>query len=207
MSQNSNNNNNTPSSGAADNTGGSGGAYYLDIETTGFTPENSKVITIQYCKLERYTGKRIGQLYILKEWESSEREILQKFINSVNLQDTYPFTFIPVGYNLKFENNFLYHRSMCHNLFPIKIFSRPYIDLHQLSILMNKGEFKGTKLNNFTNKPSDGSDIPNWYSQREYDKIINYITRETAEFVKFIEWAYKTIPDLKPKLEAHFQNS
>jgi len=46
--------------------------YYLDIETTGLEPIDHKVITIQWCEIERYTGKKVGELNILKEWESSE---------------------------------------------------------------------------------------------------------------------------------------
>ena len=55
-------------------------SYYLDIETTGFDPKFDKIITIQYQQLDIASGKPIGNLIILKEWESSEKEILKKFI-------------------------------------------------------------------------------------------------------------------------------
>jgi len=54
--------------------------YYLDIETTGLDPLHSKIITIQYMELDRNTGKPVGPLKILKEWESDEKTILKRFI-------------------------------------------------------------------------------------------------------------------------------
>jgi hypothetical protein len=180
--------------------------YYLDIETTGLEPIDNKVITIQWCEIERYTGKKVGELNILKEWESSEKEILEEFADAVTLTDPYAFTFIPIGYNLGFEHKFLSYRSDFHKTFPIEINTRPHIDLHQLAILLNGGEFKGTKLNDMTNKPSDGKSIPTWYENKEFDKINEYIVKEAEEFIGFIEWAYKTTPTLLPGLKDHFNN-
>ena len=179
-------------------------AYYLDIETTGLEPDDNEIITIQWCELERNTGRRTGDVNILKSWESSERDILTQFTDSVRLQDPYEFNFIPVGYNLAFEHGFLSRRSGIHGTFPIDIISRPYIDLQQLSILMNRGEFKGTKLSDMTNKPSDGRVIPEWYRQQEFSKIEEYVRTETDEFVKFIQWAFESVPGLTPSLRARF---
>ena len=70
--------------------------YYLDIETTGLDPLHSKIITIQYMELERNTGKPVGPLKILKEWESDEKTILKRFI-----EDFVPgnqWAFIPIGF-------------------------------------------------------------------------------------------------------------
>ena len=180
--------------------------YYLDIETTGLEPVENKIITIQWCEIERHTGKKIGDVNILKEWESSEKEILEEFVDLTKMTDPYPFTFIPIGYNLGFEHKFLSYRSDFHKTFPVEINTRPHIDLHQLAILLNGGEFKGTKLNDFTNKPSDGKLIPIWYEDKEFDKIEEYIKKETDEFIEFIEWSYKTIPTILPNLKNHFKN-
>ena len=54
------------------------GNYYLDIETTGLDEVESKITTIQYVELERSTGKQIGEITILKEWELGEEGILKK---------------------------------------------------------------------------------------------------------------------------------
>ena len=178
-------------------------SYYLDIETTGLEPSENEIITIQYAELERNTGKRIGDINILKSWESSEKEILTEFVDSVNLHDSYPFNFIPVGYNLGFEHKFLSYRSEVHKTFPVEIIPRPHIDLHQLAILLKQGEFKGTKLNDMTNKPSDGSKVPIWYRNKEYENIEKYIQDEADEFIKFVEWAFRQVPTLAKSLENH----
>ena len=54
--------------------------YYFDIETTGLDPEKCKIITIQFQELDSFSGEAKGELIILKVRESSEREILEKFI-------------------------------------------------------------------------------------------------------------------------------
>ena len=90
--------------------------FYIDIETTGLDPEKDKIITIQFQELDRYTGDATGELIILKEWESSEKEIISQFIEKSNILDDYDFSFVPIGYNLGFEHNFLKARSEINNL-------------------------------------------------------------------------------------------
>ena len=92
--------------------------YYLDIETTGLDPLRHKIITIQYMELERNTAKPVGQLKILKEWESDEKTILTKFIEESGINDSYKFTFIPVGFNLQFEHSFFWQRCISNGLKP-----------------------------------------------------------------------------------------
>lgn len=43
---------------------------------------------------------------------------------------------------------------------------------------------------------SDGKHIPILYENQEFEKIEEYIIKETDEFVEFIEWSYKTIPTI-----------
>ena len=171
------------------------GEFYLDIETTGLNPTIDKIITIQFQKLDRYTGEPIGELIILKEWESSEKEILKEFISRTDIL-VGGFNFIPVGYNLNFEHNFLKIRTTINNLPLIDVLNSPFIDLRAIGILMNKGQFKGSKLSNITGKQEDGINIPIWYENKDYDKIINYIENETKEFIKFNIWLYKKMPYL-----------
>ena len=130
------------------------GNYYLDIETTGLDEVQSKITTIQYVELERSTGKQIGEITILKEWELGEEEMLKKFIADSTITKKYDFDFIPVGYNLGFEHKFLLEKSAKYDLFPISILSRPCIDLHAVGIMMNKGEFRGSGLDQLTGKNS-----------------------------------------------------
>ena len=49
--------------------------YYFDIETLGTDPQDDKIITIQYQKLE--DGQPVEDMVILKEWESSEGDIVK----------------------------------------------------------------------------------------------------------------------------------
>jgi len=54
--------------------------YYFDMETTGFDFDKDEIITIQFQRLNGFTGEPIGELEILKSWESSEKEILETFL-------------------------------------------------------------------------------------------------------------------------------
>jgi len=170
--------------------------FYFDIETTGLNPKKDKIITIQYQKLDRQTGEPISELKILKEWESSEKEIIEKFLIDTKINSDYPFDFIPVGYNLGFINSFLKSKMDLNNLKPIYILGRPFIDLRAIGILMNHGEFKGSGLDQLTHKPKSSNNIPIWYENKEYEKITNHIQLKTKEFIKFNSWLYKKLPSL-----------
>ena len=145
--------------------------YYLDIETTGLDEVEDKITTIQYVELERGTGKQLGELTILKEWELGEEEMLRQFIEKSTITNKYDFDFIPVGFNLGFEHEFLQARSKKYNLEPISILTRPCIDLHAIAILMNKGEFRGSGLDKLTGKTHSGSPVVHWYDVKKYDLI------------------------------------
>ena len=174
-------------------------SYYLDIETTGIDQVRDKIITIQYQELERGTGKPIGDLHILKEWELGESEMLQKFIVDSSIVNSYPFDFIPVGMNLGFEHDFLLEKSTKYNKFPISVFSKPFIDLKSVLILMNKGEFRNSGLDKMTGKEHSGSPIPLWYKEKQYDKIEEYVIKETYEFGRLYQWLHNAMPSLHGK--------
>ena len=178
--------------------------YYLDIETTGTEPIRDKIITIQYMELERETAKPLGPLKILKEWESDEKTILTKFISETRVNDEYRFTFVPIGFNLDFEHRFFWWRCKAWGIEPISILGesgdqKPYIDLHLISILKNKGEFRGASLDFVTNKPHGGSNIPNLYREKKYAEIESYIKNEADEFVNLAQWLYREMPQLLEK--------
>ena len=168
--------------------------YYLDIETTGLDPLHSKIITIQYMELERNTGKPVGLLKILKEWESDEKTILKRFIEDFVPENDWAF--VPVGFNLQFEHDFFWQRCISNGLRPVDILKGPFLDLKTVVVLMNKGEFKGAALHNITGKPHSGSNIPNLYSEKKYEEIENYIKNETDEFSKFCVRLYEEMPRL-----------
>jgi hypothetical protein len=86
--------------------------YYFDVETTGTDFENDEIITIQRQRLG-YSGEPAGELNILKRWESSEREILEKF--SPNLT-CYPWDFVFVGKNMLFDFSMMDKRLNHHRM-------------------------------------------------------------------------------------------
>ena len=170
--------------------------YYLDIETTGLDPLHAKIITIQYMELERNTAKPIAPLKILKEWESDEKTILKKFISDSGIADGYKFSFIPIGFNLQFEHSFFWQRCISNGLKPIDVLGRPFLDLKTVAVIMNRGEFKGAGLDNITNKPHGGGNIPQLYGEKKYAEIESYIKKEAEEFSSFCFKLYKELPVL-----------
>jgi len=176
--------------------------YYFDIETTGLDRKKDKIITIQYQKLHRNSGKAIGPLKILKEWESSERGILQEFLDKSGILDDNDWSFVPVGYNLAFEHKFLKERSALHSFTPLDILNKPFIDLRAIGILMNQGEFRGSGLDKITGKATSGKSIPSWYHGQEFGKIIDYIENETRAFIQLHAWLLKEMPECMKKFKA-----
>lgn len=176
--------------------------FYLDIETTGLDPQTSKIITIQYARLDDFTSKQIGEIKILKEWESSEKEILRQFIIDYSITNSNPFSFVSVGFNLQFEHTFFIQRCKANGLEPFDIMSTPFIDLRPFGIIMNGGRFKGSGLDGITGKPHGGAIIPQWYAEKKYDEIENYIRKETTEFVQLCVWLYKELPTMLTRFKS-----
>ena len=172
------------------------GSFYLDIETTGLRPEKSQILTIQFQELDRYTGEAKRELIILKAWESSEKEIIEEFIKLSKINDDWKWNFIPHGYNLEFEHNFLMKRSEFYNLPKINIFGRPFVDLCHVGVLMNNGEFKGSGLDKISRKQGSGFDIIEMYCFEAYDQIEEYIKQEAKAYIEFYAWLRKRMPEL-----------
>ena len=168
---------------------------YLDIETTGLDPLQSKIITIQYMQLERNTAMPVGPLKILKEWEYDEKTILKKFISDFVPENQW--VFIPIGFNLEFEHKFFWQRCISNGLKPVDVLHGPFLDLKTIAVIMNKGEFKGASLHNITNKPHGGGNIPQLYAEKKYAEIESYIKNEAEEFSKFCVWLYEEMPKLQ----------
>lgn len=177
------------------------GNFYLDIETTGFDPQKDKIITIQFMELDRNTGEKIGDITILKEWELGEKECLEQFITQTNVTDPYPFSFISIGFNLSFEHKFLSEKSKTYGLGLIDITNRPHIDLRHIGVIMNRGEFRGSGLDKLTGKPHSGTIIPQWYYEKKYSDIENYIKVEALEFATFNSWLYSEMPEMLTKFK------
>ena len=172
--------------------------YYLDLETSGLNPELDKIITIQYQQVD-LEGNPIGDLTILKEWELGEEGVIRQFLNIFK-----KWEFIPIGMNLAFDFRFLLNkiekytgRKIDYN----ELSSIPYLDIKSILVLMNNGSFKGAKLSNFTGKGQNGINIPVYYDNKEYDKIINYVEKEAEEFIRFYKYLKINLSLLKYKFD------
>jgi uncharacterized protein YprB with RNaseH-like and TPR domain len=160
--------------------------YYFDIETTGLDCEKDEIITIQFQRLFLDTGMPDGPLRILKSWEYGENEktIIDELAPLIMIEN--PFKFVPVGNNLNFEFKFLLKKIakyMKNDIDPLYFHSRPHIDLKHVMILLNRGRFKGYNL--FLKKIQSGENVPTWYQNKEYFKIIQYIEMEAEAFTNF----------------------
>jgi len=168
--------------------------YYFDIETYSPNqrpdPRVDKIITIQFQKIDLRTGKPKGELEILKEWESSEKDIVSKFFYRF-FNDKNVWEFVAVGYNLNFEWELLIAKfkkyfNKDYNSFDIH-YKRPHIDIQHIVVLLNNGSFSGAKLDKFTGKPHDGSLIPKWYEEKKYNDIVTYIEKEAESFLNLLQ--------------------
>lgn len=162
--------------------------YYFDIETTGTDLEKDRIITIQFQELDSKTGKAIGDLTILKAWESSEEQISKAFLKI--FQPDYPWNFIPIGTNLSFDFFILNKRWKQYNInvsLKTLLYNHPYLDIRPILILANGGKFKEATLENLGYKNHAGSDIPVWYAAKDYEAIEKYIIEEAKGFIDFYQ--------------------
>ena len=164
--------------------------YYLDIETHSICPRpnplRDQIITIQYQKIDPY-GEPVGDLTILKSWESSEENIVKEFYSRF-MQNRKTWDFIPVGFNLGFEFDFFrfkFAKYIGTMMSESDFYNMPYIDMKHLAVMLNGGQFKGSGLDKFSSKPCSGSVIRDYYENKNYDAIDDYIRTETDAFMDF----------------------
>ena len=175
--------------------------YYLDFETEGLDPSRHKIITIQYQELDMRTGSPKGSLTILREWESSEAEIVSRFLEVLN--PTNDFDFIPVGFNLRFELFFLRERVarvLNQRLDDRWVFyGLPRIDIKSTLVMINGGRLKGTTLDWFVRKEAPNWKIPDLYHAGEFDAIERYFRDEAEKFVHAYRFLKQELPPLYQK--------
>src|SRR5207253_4773100 len=56
-------------------------------------------------------------------------------------------------------------------------FTKPYVDLGPILVMLNRGSLSGSSLHNFSDKES-GARVPRMYLAGRYSDIIDYVTRE-----------------------------
>lgn len=167
---------------------------FFDIETTGLDYRVHKLISIQL---------KIGNNppEIFASWESDEITIIEKLL--VRFQSIQEFS-ICVGFNsLTFDIPFIVSRSVnLKALFPSEAFRIFYnklahTDLKHLLIPNNNWCFTGLswdrvlEVYGFPPKKGSGKQVPLWFSQGEYDKIIDYVISE-IEFMPNIYWMIRS---------------
>jgi len=177
--------------------------YYFDIETNprhrDQKPDykNDEILTIQFQRLDSRTGEKEGDLTILKSWESSEEDILERFYSIFNPEDLWEF--VPIGFNLSFDFfSLLYRwRAIGIEVPPKILFSEhPYIDIKSILVIFNVGSFKGATLQKFLGKRHSGSEVSEWYAKNDYSSIQEYIEDEADRFIKFYQFLIQKLPSI-----------
>ena len=182
------------------------GYFFIDTETyidkeipeSGLNPyiSSSKVICIAYNYYDEFhlSEKHIKKPTILKEWETSEADILGKIYTFLKLKIDADKHLKIIGFNnLKFDMTYLFGRLVVNKIAsPQEIYDifyrKPhYIDLGQLSQIISNNKFKeilnisqkdAIKFFDLPAKKGSGKDITNFYKNKEFDKIIDYINEE-----------------------------
>lgn len=172
--------------------------YYFDTETTGTNPLSDKITTIQWQRLNGFTGEPIGDLNILKEWESSEKEILERFLPIFKCE--YIFDFIPIGKNLWFDFKFLGYRAEKCGLKGLDMryfFDRPHVDLKHVLVMINQGRFLGYDKVIGEEDSLIVVDVPKLYREGKYSEMIKYVKEEAKIFTTAYQILKKQMPSLR----------
>lgn len=176
--------------------------YYFDIESTHYEFDKAEIITIQWQRLNGYTGEPIGVLNILKRWEyedkkNAEKEIIKTFIPYLRGSR---WDFVFAGKNLTFDFCLLDRRMRLYGLgeFDIQsLYNRVVLDIKPLLVLMNKGSFKGYDSVLPKTNPLENKKIPELYEQEKYGQITQYIKDEAKDFINAYQILKKEMPKLK----------
>jgi hypothetical protein len=160
-------------------------------------PSKEKIISIQFQPLDWITGKPLGSLSILKEWEvdSSEKIIIEQFKNIFRFDNKWAF--IPVGNNLPYdfirlEYKFAQYCGLCG----LKLLlDKPSLDIKPILIVHNKGCFKDSTA--AIGKKGISRKIPEWYDKKDFNAIEQYIRDEAQSFVTAYHRMKMVIPEIR----------
>ena len=172
---------------------------YVDFETGDLTPEDGEIITIQWQEVDANTGEPMGDLVIKKRWKyGSDKDFIHGAVSESKVEDDYGQVvnflinkFPPkLGFNLFFEQNFLEKKFVQHDMpkfwtAQITGYDTMSVDLKHVAILVNGGNFKGSGLDNVSEKKTSGLDIPVYFREERYNEIVEYVEDETRAALKF----------------------
>jgi hypothetical protein len=165
---------------------------FLDIETysPGHRPTyDDKVIAIAY----KQEGSPVT---VLKEWESSEKQILTRFLEEIQKID-HPNI---IGHNiLRFDLPLIINRATSHSIAPtsdlMHLLLDPYtIDTIQAQLPANNFYFKGLGLAECAKRigtetrTCSGSEIKTRYDEGDYAAITDHITEDVLTTEKLFNY-------------------
>lgn len=180
---------------------------YFDIETyseNGFRSDNTKIITIQYMDHEK-------RLKILKEWESSEKNILQNFMTELKMMKRDNFLIL-IGHNvLRFDIPILIRRMAANGIDTMSnledFFQNIAVaDTMQCLLPFNGMRFKGLSSVEISKKlgiPEPvhrNTEIESFYRNKEFKKIEDHASAD-LDFVRELYWKLKRdqVPDISSR--------
>jgi len=76
----------------------------------------------------------------------------------------------------------------------------PKLDLKSILVIANKGNFKGSSLDNFSKKSGSGQQTRLYIKNKEWDNLLNYIKQEAEAFLDVYKILVKNIPTILKKL-------
>lgn len=177
---------------------------YLDCETTGFDTTTSEITMIAYAPFKITAEGSIEMLDSLKQlnsWENpdGEKGIIIDFFKKTHLSELWEDA--PVGFNLSFDINMLIKRAEFHNIkhnlnFETIFNNKQRIDLRIIGVLMFRGSFFGSGLNNICGKQGTGKDAVEFYRTKQFQRLKDYNHQEYMEFMKFLNFLLKKMPTL-----------
>lgn len=177
-------------------------AYYLSIDGTKTgersDPATDKLVSIQYQKIDLATGEPLDVLVILREWESSEKDVVTVFYNQFFRPGLPVADFIPVGLNLDYAYEMLLALFKKYGLAPPTshelYYQRLRFDLRPIIVLLNNGSFTGAGLDAFSLKKGEDRHMEKWCGRQDYGRIEHYVRGEAARFLKVFQYLsrYKT---------------
>lgn len=165
---------------------------FLDIETYSPGPRptyNDKVIAIAY----KQEG---GPITVLKEWESSEKQILTRFLEEIKQVDRLNI----IGHNiLRFDLPLIINRATSYSIAPtgdlMHLLLDPYtIDTIQAQLQTNNFYFNGLGLAECAKRigaetrTCPGSEIKTRYDEGDYAAITKHITEDVLTTEKLFNY-------------------
>lgn len=170
---------------------------YFDIETfseNGFKAGTTKIISIQYRDFD-------GNYKMLKEWESSEADILQKFFTDLKMMKREDFLML-VGHNvLRFDIPMIIRRMVANGIESVDdledFFHNVFVvDTMQCMLPFNSMRFKGLNTEEISRRLGitvphhRNTEIESFYRNREFRKIEQHALAD-IDFVQDLYWKLK----------------